>query len=77
MKTFTVCRRADVSGVSGTGIIVEGIIFSDGTCVVHWLGIVRSTAVYPSYNAFAQVHIEPHPENRTIVTFSDGQHIET
>ena len=37
IRTFTVCRINDESGVSGTGIVIEGITLATGQCVVHWL----------------------------------------
>src|SRR5256885_979339 len=37
MRTFTLRREEDVSGVSGTGIVLEGTLFSTGVVVVHWL----------------------------------------
>ncbi len=38
VRTFHLERREDVSGVSGTGRVAEGVIFSDGWAVTHWLG---------------------------------------
>ncbi len=37
MKKFWLKRIEDVSQVSGTGIVAEGIIFSDGVAVLRWL----------------------------------------
>ena len=37
IRTFTVCRINDESGVSGTGVVIEGITLATGQCVVHWL----------------------------------------
>ena len=37
-RRFEVWRDEDVSGVSGTGKIVEGVQFSDGQLVTYWLG---------------------------------------
>lgn len=36
-RAFVVQRDADVSGVSGEGIVAEGVLFSDGWAVTHWL----------------------------------------
>jgi hypothetical protein len=36
-RTFVAQRDADVSGVSGEGIVAEGVQFSDGWAVTHWL----------------------------------------
>ncbi|MFF2094803.1 hypothetical protein [Streptomyces sp. NPDC058202] len=37
LATFRVHRAEDVSGVSGTGVIAEGVQFSTGWVVTHWL----------------------------------------
>lgn len=36
-RRFAVHRDVDVTGISGTGIPVEGVVFSDGWGVTHWL----------------------------------------
>jgi hypothetical protein len=37
-RRFIVVRDDDVSGVSGTGVVCEGVQFSDKHAAVHWLG---------------------------------------
>jgi len=44
-RTFVLHRDEDVSGVSGTGVVAEGVVFSDGAVVVRWLGKHASTTV--------------------------------
>jgi len=75
MRTFTVHREYDASGVSGTGIVVEGVLFSTGVVVVHWLTPAPrgSIGVWDSLDQFLSIHVQPHPENRTIVRFDDGE----
>ena len=34
MKLFQLHRHEDESGVSGTGIVAEGVQFSDGKCAL-------------------------------------------
>ncbi len=36
MKQFHLVRTEDESGVSGTGYVAEGVIFSNGWCVLRW-----------------------------------------
>ena len=75
IRTFTVCRQADESGVSGEGVVIEGVVLGTGQCIVHWLyppprgGI----AIFDSMTDFVKVHIEPHPSNKTIITYQDGE----
>jgi len=46
MRRFELHRDQDVSGVSGTGLVAQGVQFDDGTCALRWLGEHHSTAVY-------------------------------
>ena len=75
IRTFTVARQYDETGVSGEGVVIEGVPLATGQCVVHWLyppprgGI----AIFDSMNDFIKVHIQPHPSNRTIITYDDGE----
>lgn len=38
MRRFELHRDEDVSGISGTGRVAEGIEFTDGTVALRWLG---------------------------------------
>ncbi|MFD9630111.1 hypothetical protein [Streptomyces violascens] len=44
---FNLLRDTDVSGVSGTGKVAEGVIFSDGEAAIHWLGEWPTTTTHP------------------------------
>jgi hypothetical protein len=67
ITSFTVYRQADETGVSGEGVVIEGVKMATGQCVVHWLyppprgGI----AIFDSMSDFVKVHIEPHPVRRS------------
>jgi len=37
-KPFVLARTQDISGVSGTGIVANGILFPDGHAAIHWTG---------------------------------------
>lgn len=75
IRTFTVARKVDETGVSGVGVIIEGVEYATGQVVVHWLfppprgGI----AIFDSLGDFLKVHVHPHPVNETIITFEDGE----
>jgi len=56
VKTFTLQRDTDVSGVSGTGQVAEGVQFSDGICVIRWYGVHQSTVVWPSIESVEAIH---------------------
>jgi hypothetical protein len=75
IQTFTVARRSDETGVSGEGVVIEGVLLATGQCIAHWLypRPKGSIAIFDSMNDFITVHIKPHPGNRTIITYDDGE----
>ena len=64
-QAFPMVRNADETGVSGTGVVAEGCVFSNGKCVVEWIGATPCTQVWPTFDCFKAVHIKPHPGNKT------------
>ncbi len=67
-RLFTLIRHVDESGVSGTGRVLDGVVFHTGQVVICWRSDTNtdkpgysSLAVYPSWEAFLYVHIQPHP----------------
>jgi hypothetical protein len=56
MRTFHLARDEDVSGVSGLGVVAEGVEFDDDTVVLHWRGEHRSTVIWPSIDSVIAVH---------------------
>tara|TARA_R110000824_G_scaffold93009_1_gene225220 strand:- start:445 stop:843 length:399 start_codon:yes stop_codon:yes gene_type:complete len=75
IRTFTVARQYDETGVSGEGVVIEGVTLATGQCIAHWLFPPPrgSIAVFDSMSDFITVHIRPHPSNRTIITYDDGE----
>ena len=75
IETFTICRQADESGVSGTGVVIEGVEYATGQVVLHWLTPFPkgSIAIFESLEDLKRVHVNPHPTNKTIITWSDGR----
>jgi len=57
MKRFLLERLTDVSGVSGIGIVAEGVAFTDGSAVIHWIaGEHHSTVVWPAIEGVEAIH---------------------
>ncbi len=58
MKTFTLERDEDETGISGTGTVAEGIEFTDGTVALKWVvGEHRSVVYWPGgMNAVDAIH---------------------
>ena len=75
-RLFTVVRRQDTGRVSGTGRVMDGVIFHNGWVAVCWRTDVDAAAhghasmsFYPSFESFRFIHIESHPDNKTEIIF--------
>jgi hypothetical protein len=55
-RRFKLVRDVDVTGVSGTGIVAEGVQFSDGKCVVRWLSAHAATVVWDNIDDALAIH---------------------
>jgi hypothetical protein len=77
MRKFVMHREHDASGVSGTGIVLEGVLFSTGVVVIHWLTPPPrgSISVFDSLEQFLAIHVQPHPTNHAFLEFDDGHRI--
>ena len=71
---FSLYRCSDESGVSGTGRVLDGVIFHNGKVVVCWRtdlhGGHSSIVIYDSWEAFEAVHVSPHPPEQTEIRFN-------
>lgn len=56
IRQFVLDRVEDESGISGTGIVAEGVVFTDGTTVLRWKTKNRSTSVYASLAELKAIH---------------------
>lgn len=56
MNLFHLKRIEDESGVSGTGIVAEGVEFSNGKCVLNWRTQHSSVAIYDSIQTPEAIH---------------------
>lgn len=56
MRTFKLVRDTDVSGISGTGIVGEGVIFSDGRVAMRWLTATATTVVFDCIEDVETIH---------------------
>lgn len=68
MRTFVLRRNEDISGVSGVGIVAEGIEFSDGVVALRWLvpsgnpGSGNPTSVVFHDNGMSERREDPRPQ---------------
>ena len=74
MKKFTMYRVEDETGVSGTGLVVQGVVFANGKAVIQWLAgpDPGDTQVKDDWDRFLNTHVKSHPTNRSIITWEDG-----
>jgi len=56
LRRFVFKRTTDVSGTSGTGIVAEGVQFTDGTVAVRWRSFISSHVIYPNAQAAEAIH---------------------
>lgn len=75
-RCFIMYREKDFSGVSGTGAVLEGVVFSSGKTIAQWRDsptLKGSTVIYDSFNDFYGIHVASHPDNETRIEFIDGE----
>ncbi len=68
MRRFVLIRVEDLTGVSGTGEVAEGTVFSSGLAVIHWLREPFAMGVYQTLEDVISVHSH---EGRTQLQFID------
>ena len=55
-RTFKLVRVQDETGISGPGVVAEGIEFTNGWCALSWLTAMHSVAVYPNARSCEAIH---------------------
>ena len=77
IRTFTIARQYDQTGVSGVGVVIEGVVLATGQAIIHWLTPAPrgAIAIFDSMDDFIKIHIKPHPGNASILTWDDGEQI--
>lgn len=75
-RLFSLFRNYDESGISGVGRVLDGVIFHTGQVIVCWRSDVKeehpgfsSISIYPSWEAFLHIHVNPHPAEATEIRF--------
>lgn len=76
MRTFKLYRPNPPEGYVAAGqanlpdeMQLQGVHFDDDTVVVRWFTLEHSTAIFPSWTMFEQIH--GHPEYGTRIEWSD------
>jgi hypothetical protein len=68
MRRFHLRRLEDETGISGTGLVVEGVEFSNGSVALRWLSNTTSTGIY---NSIQDVRIIHGHGGKTVVEWVD------
>lgn len=68
-KLFKLIRINDESGISGTGHVLDGVVWPKGKVTVCWntKEAPSSVCVYDSMKDFIDIHLKPHPTNKSII----------
>jgi hypothetical protein len=66
-RLFQLLRLFDESGVSGTGIVLSGVVWPNKKVTVCWNAgeAPSSIVVYDSLRDFKAIHMKPHPTNKS------------
>ena len=70
MRRFYLNRLHDVSGVSGEGIVAEGVVLSNGQVVLRWLGKYSSIEIHRSIEIIAAIHGH---DGKTVIEWDDAE----
>ena len=68
MRRFILQRNEDHSGVSGTGIVAEGVVFTNGYAALTWLTHLGCHAIYHSIDVLMKIHGH---EGKTVLVWVD------
>ena len=71
MKRFHLQRDEDVSGVSGTGVVAEGVLFADDVVVIRWLGGFPTSVVWHDRGIESVIAVHGHDGRSHIVWIDD------
>lgn len=70
-RTFILVRDEDVTGVSGTGIVAEGVEFFDGVVVLRWTSAFPTSVVFHDKGVESVMAIHGHGGATQIVWLED------
>lgn len=68
MRNFVLERKEDATGTSGTGIVAEGVQFSNGQVCLHWISQLEAVSIYGSMVVVETLHGH---DGRTMVVWLD------
>lgn len=72
LTRFLLYREEDETGISGEGIVAEGVEFETGQCALSWLTSFHSIAIYPSAAELTAIHGH---DGRTRIVWCSDDHV--
>lgn len=73
-RPFVLFRSEDETGVSGVGVVAEGVEFADGTVALRWRGRWPTSVVFHERGIEAVNAVHGHGgKTRVIWTTADGR----
>lgn len=63
-------RKEDATGTSGTGIVAEGVLFSNGKVALTWFSHFGAVNVYDSIEVVRVLHGH---QGRTVIVWVDPE----
>lgn len=70
MRRFNLRRLDDETGISGVGIVTEGVQFTDGSCAMRWMTSTSSVCFYKSIEDVIIIHGHG---GKTVVEWQDDE----
>lgn len=56
VRVFQLVRDVDVTGVSGVGVVADGVIWPDGAVSMRWRGQLRTTVTADCIDDIQTIH---------------------
>lgn len=75
-RRFYLERENDVTGLSGTGRVLEGVLWQGGKVTVQWRPPLSTITIYDSFEIFEQLHVHVHSSTNVVrwLEHSSGWH---
>ena len=68
LRRFRINRLIDETGVSGTGIVAEGVLWPNGWVEMFWLNS-QGKSLFPDVSAMMKIHGH---DGKTVLEWVDG-----
>jgi hypothetical protein len=75
-RRFYLERQGDITGLSGTGRCLEGVLWQNGKVTVQWRPPLATIAIYDDFETFEKLHVHGHPSSNVVgwLEHSEGWH---